>query len=388
MHLQDTVPNWLTALVEMPDYALLKAFSPSVLRDGKRAWAAAGRDPARLITCLRHFDIQSAPAGTWESVQAHWRVMFARFVDATYLTEYQTFVDVVSEANEYTASSTWQDPVDKARALMSARGAAVVWNREYRGKRVPASTRLCLLSGPVSNAIPREVFELALTEDCPLDYHAYTRWQDGRRFVADWPDDSGRWHVMETAYGLKPDWLFGECGPYIDAAGGWRRADVLDGSLPLLLEAMRQWWADVAATPAYREGRILGPGAWFTTGNAGWPYYRLDTEQLLPLARLARQVWKPGVKDMDEATKAAIRVHAQAILDLVNAPPVLFRVQVRPTVTLNIRSGPAATFTDIGDLQPNAIASVYAVAANGWYKIAPLTEQWISGNALYTEKLP
>lgn len=313
MHLQSPVPGWTEALVAMPDGALLKAFSPSTLREGKEKWAAAGRDPAKLITCLRHFDVQSAPAGSWESVKAHWRAMFARFVDATYLRDFAPFVDIVSEANEYTATSTWQDATDKARALMSVRGAVAVWNGEYRGKVVSAHTRLALLSGPVSNDIPREVLELAVAEDCPIDYHAYTRWQNKQRYANDWQDDSGRWHFIEQRDGLKPDWLFGECGPYIDAAGGWRRADVLGGDVALLVEAMRRWVRDVATTPACREGRILGPGAWFTSGGQGWPYYELETGQLLPIAQMMAAEWRPGVKDVDAELKAKINEQVQVI---------------------------------------------------------------------------
>lgn len=52
----------------------------------------------------------------------------------------------------------------------------------------------------------------------------------------------------------------------------------------------------MAQTPAYKEGRILGPGAWFTSSRLDdqWDYYRLWDSELIPLAEECAKVWKPG----------------------------------------------------------------------------------------------
>lgn len=384
MHFQATTPDWPRALLKLPDYSVIKSFDPSMLREAKLRWQGAGRDPAKLFTVYRHFDIQTAPAGDWESVKAHWRAMYRRFVDATYLSQYQTYIDFVSESNEYTATSTWQEPYNKTVALMSCRGAAHIWNSEFRGKLVPANCRVALLAGPVSNEIAPEIFSLALSEDCPIDYHAYTRYDHGVRYINDFQDDSGRWHFMEQRLGLKPDWLFGESGPYINAEEGWRHPNVLDGNVPALVQAMTRWWNDLATTPAYREGRLIGAGCWFTSGHVGWNFYQLDTGELEALAEALRPIWKPGVKTVTDQDKLEISQHANAILDITQRQ---FQVKVKTGVTLNIRSGPGTTFADIGDLAPNTVASVYAVAQNGWYRISRLEEKWISGGSNYTERV-
>lgn len=383
MHFQASEHDWPQALALMPDYSVIKAFDPSMLREAKQVWMAAGRDPKKLFTVYRHFDIQSAPAGSWESVKEHWRTMYKRFVDATYLSQYRDFVDYVSEANEYTATSTWQDPADKVKALMSCRGAAYIWNMEFRGKLVPSNCRVALLSGPVSNDIPNEIFSLAMAEDCPIDYHAYTRYDHGIRFSEDWKDDSGRWQFMEQRAGMKPDWLFGESGPYLNAFAGWRHPTVLGGDVSALSTAMRRWWTDLTTSTAYPEGRLIGAGCWFTSGHVGWEFYQLETEQLKLLANTLRPIWKPGVK-MNDADKQEVALHANAILDVVNR---LFQVKIKPGVTLNVRSGPGTTFADVGDITPNTVAPVFTVAANGWYRINRLEEKWISGSAQYSDKV-
>ena len=84
--------------------------NPSLLREAKQRWAAAGRDPAKLWTIYRHYNVHTAPKSNWNDALDHWRAMFARWVDATYLREYAPFVDFVSESNEYTSDSTWASP--------------------------------------------------------------------------------------------------------------------------------------------------------------------------------------------------------------------------------------------------------------------------------------
>ncbi|HEY5903608.1 MAG TPA: hypothetical protein VIU39_13720, partial [Anaerolineales bacterium] len=140
-HLQRTVPNWLDALPLLPDdlpIALIKGFEASMLWEAKERWMALGRSPLTLRTLFRHSDIQTVPRGsTWDEAKDHWRRMFARFVDRTYLEHYASHIDLINEANEYTALSTWRDDPDHgALALMNMQAAAWVWNNEYRGRLV------------------------------------------------------------------------------------------------------------------------------------------------------------------------------------------------------------------------------------------------------------
>jgi len=404
MHLQDLPPGWLSAVDYLPDYAAVKSVSNAApLLEAKQRWAALGRDPKRLTTAYRHFDIDPAPIGSWESALAHWRRMFARFVDRTYLERYAAHVDLVLDCNEYTAASTWTDPADKARVLMSMRAGARIWNTEYRGRevrsadgglgRIPDTVKFVLMCGPVGNAWPVEVFDLALAEDCPISYHAYTRYQDSVRFEHDFAHDSGLWNVLEQRYGRKPQWLFGECGPYRSAAEGWRAPAVLGDDEDKLVKAMHAWWADCATTAAYREGRILGPGCWFTSGGGeAWKWYELEAPQLIRLARIARGMWKPGVLDMDKARIEAqvliIEQAAAAIRNLLDdVPAPLFRVKIL-VEALNVRSGPAVSFADVGDVLKDAIVPVYAVStATGWYRIDPTVDKWISGGTQYSVRV-
>lgn len=86
-----------------------------------------------------------------------------------------------------------------------------------------------------------------------------------------------------------------------------------------------------------------------------------------------------------------ISVHDTETLDMEFTKPdpiqtPLLRVRVLAG-TLNIRSGPAATFADIGDVLAGQDLDVWEVAPNGWYRINLVEQMWISGNPLYTQRL-
>lgn len=377
MHIQSPPSGWLEAVNILPDYALVKSVSDAApLLDAKLRWQALGRDPKKLFTAYRHFDIEPAPIGTWESALAHWRRMFARFVDKTWLERYAKYVDFVLDCNEYTAASTWTDPADKARVLMSMRAGATVWNKEYRGRdvhsadggfgHIPDACKFVLMCGPVSNAFPVEVFDVALDNDCPISYHAYTRYEDKVRYVNDWHDDSGLWDVLEQKYGKKPYWMFGECTPYRNAQDGWRAEHVLGGDVNLLVGAMRAWWLDCAKTDAYKSGRLIGPGAWFTCFG-GWKYYNLETPQLLLLAQAAHDLWHPGddivdknkvLAELDKIETSTATIRAEVL------SPVPFKVQAHnPCPLYDVPNGKVLrTLTD------SRIMDVYEVKGT-WLRV-------------------
>lgn len=306
MHFQASTPNWHPALLAMPDGAVVKAFDGGLLREAKQTWAAAGRDPARLITVLRHYDVFTAPEGSYAEALAHWRAMYARWADATFFDRYAPYVDIVSESNEYSAWSTWTDARETRKALYNVAAAAEVWNSDYRGQRgVSDDCRVALLASPVGNGWPREITQIAVDTDSYLDYHAYCYAPDGRRAADCWRNHSGLWHFIEHEHGLRPRWLFGESGPYRDAQMGWRHPLCLGGDVEKLVAVMSAWWRDVATTPAYREGRIAGPGCWFTSGNVGWEWYQLDAGPLLRLAQACRPLWALGEYIEMDAVKIA-----------------------------------------------------------------------------------
>jgi hypothetical protein len=136
---------------------------------------------------------------------------------------------------------------------------------------------------------------VALPYDAVLGYHPYTLWKKKVRDPGDWRWLSGRWHYMEQAYGLKPDWIFTEAGPFESVETGWRSSECLGADRDLYIEAVRQWIRDTQQTPAYQEGRLKG-FALFTTGRTSGTWDKFWTEQpeLNLLAEMINQEWKPG----------------------------------------------------------------------------------------------
>lgn len=326
MHLQNTVHDWLDAVPHLPKGGIVRALgSPSWLAQVK----ALRPD---VYTSYRYYigDGQTAE-GTWEECKEHWRRIYRRWVDKTYLEQYAPYVDMVAEANEYAATTTWQSANDTNRVMQSLAAAVVVWNNEYRGRWVssadgghgliPATTRLCLLAQPVSNDVPAAVMRLALDTDNVIDYRAYAKCVSGQRVPECWREHSGRWHFMEQSAGLKPLWMFGECGPYFHTIEGWRHPACLGGDENKLYAVMRAFFRDVAGTPAFREGRLLGShGCWYSTGDPGgtWKEYELDAGQLVRLAQIAREELTPQEAPVTDEEKAKVAFHAKEILKIVD----------------------------------------------------------------------
>ena len=304
MHFQARIQFWHDALLTLPENALIKSIGdPGLLRDAVQVWLGAGRKREELTTCYRHYDIAMPPREwNWEETKFWCEMMIRRYIDGTYLREYAEHVDLVQGTNETTSTSTWNDPSDTAYHIRAEAAMVSVWNDKFRGRTVqsvdggegfiPAHCKMTLLSGPVGNDIPREIFELSISEDAPIDYHAYTHWVNGVRDPGDWRWHSGRWAFLGEEYGLKPQWVFGECGPYAGTNEGWRHPDVLGGDIGKLVTAMRAWYTDVIATSAFREGRIIGQGAWFTSGSeSSWPHYQFFTSDLIALADSIHDLW-------------------------------------------------------------------------------------------------
>lgn len=315
MHLQLRNPGWLDAAMLLPDNSLIKSVHDAApLREAKQKWISLGRNPRKLVTLYRHFELDPPPtSATWLQAVEHWKQNFAKFIDKTWLEQYSQYVDLIEDCNEYTAVSTWVDDPDHGRSkLLSMEAAAWVWNNLYRGKQIttadggtgiiPDTCKFTLMCGPVSNWFPREVFELSVKYDAPINYHAYTRCLNNLRFWNDFHDDSGLWNNLESGYGIYPEWVFGEVMPYKSSSEGWRHSTVLDANQNLLVEINRAVQRDLYQTRAFRENRILGFGsfgAWFTVGGGvQWQYYELETEQLFALANMYKEEYLEPEDDM------------------------------------------------------------------------------------------
>lgn len=388
MHLQDGTANWPDAVPLLPPHAIVKAVNGfGRLKEAVDKWTGAGGPRGQLYTCYRFHDLFMT-VGDWESCKAQWRVQFAKFLDRSNLPYFeQGYVNLVEDVNEYTATSTWTSPVEKAKVLQSMRAAVAVWNGEIRGKRItthdgavgtiPDDCKLVLCNGPVGNDIAPEVLQLGVSTDSPIGYHPYTRYSFGVRFANDWRDDSGRWHFMEQAAGVKPEWVFTENTPYAGVNEGWRHPTVLDAKPLELVAAMRRWARDVVGTPAYNEGRLLGwTGAWFTVGGGGrWPFYELQADQLKALAVMFAEEWKP-IDPGEPMTNVPVAVlqkldalaaEQRALLAPFLPPPApvpLYRVRVVRGVLVRDANGVPVTSSSsdplTGVIPPPTELNVYA----------------------------
>jgi hypothetical protein len=289
-HFQAAVDNWEEALHRLPNGALIKAVDQgSMLRTAKLI------NP-NLTTMLRHFGgPQNIHDGRGvEAYKQLAREFFATFIDGTFREKYAQYTDLVQEWNEYLASShsgaELQDRIDWAEAV------AWVWANEYRTQSDYAHIRLALVNAPVGNNIDRKFAEIALQYDCVLSYHAYDKWLGlNDRDPLSWQYHCGRWAVMESGWGgLKPDWLFGEAGPYNSVVDGWRSQKVLGGNAQAYVDSMRTWIGEIKGTPAYQEGRVKG-FALFTSGRTSgvWELYYTEQPELNMLADMVAQEWQP-----------------------------------------------------------------------------------------------
>lgn len=111
--------------------------------------------------------------------------------------------------------------------------------------------------------------------------------------------------------------------------------------------------------------------------------FRISRQDLMQYNQLMEIMRAQGYEE--------ISVHDTETIDMEFSKPdpiktPLFRVRVLAGM-LNIRSGPASTFVDIGDVLQGQDLSVWEVAPNGWYRIDPTSQRWISGNPAYTVKI-
>jgi hypothetical protein len=306
MHLQNSVQGWLSAVVALPDYACIKAFDAGLLADARAAWGAAGRDQAKLYCILRHFTDHYPPfdgSYSWQDHLAWWRAFWAGTFDGTYLSRYVDTVNAVETLNEHTDQRMVTDKALLAPHLLTEQAAVSVWQDTYRGKLLPAATQLILFNGPEGNSLPIEAFQLAHDSGERLGYHPYIATWQGQRITSEWPFVSGRWDADEQEYGIPVDWAFTETGP-LAGADGWRATNCCAAEQTALVSVFREWVQLVRGTAAYRQGRIMGPGCWFTSGHLGWETFQLDTPQLIAIAQMMAEEWRPPMTDQAKLAQA------------------------------------------------------------------------------------
>lgn len=325
MHFQSPIPNWPEVFNYVPNAVFFKAFDASMLVEAKQRWTALGYDPKKLFTDFRYYDYfyPGEQPRSYQEYKDIWKANFLKFVDKTYLERYAPYVDMVEELNEYYDTRMVTDKELLKPLLMSAQAAVEVWNTQFRGRTViagggegiiPMDCRLVIGNSPVGNDVPREFYQLAVDTDSYLGVHPYTKYTNKIRDSQDFRYHSGRWNWNEQEYGIKPVYAFTECGPYYDSGSGWRAPICQGGNEALLVESMRLWVKDVQTTAAYKEGRILGPGAWFTSGVMGWEDYQLQTGNLVAIMKMMKDNWKQEEK-VTVIVDPVKRARALAILE-------------------------------------------------------------------------
>lgn len=288
-HFQDTTPGWIDALQRCPDGVLVKAVDRAdILRMAKQ------QKPG-CVTLLRHwydhsqhYDFAPYPVKLDRA-----RNFFNSFLDGTFYQQYAPYVDIIAGYNEVWAES--HTAAERADRVEQERAMIEVFKAEH-APRLPAHVRYAMASSAVGNHQPKEMYQLAVSEDVYLQDHPYTHWVNNVRSAGDWQNLSGLWHRKEVEYGIKPRYVFDEGGPFESAVDGWKSPACLGGNVDAYVNAVRTWIRDVQKTAAYKEGRIIGPVAIFTTGSSGgqWATYETRQPELNALADMIKAEWKPG----------------------------------------------------------------------------------------------
>lgn len=313
-HLQNSTPNWPDAVRRLPPGTPVKfVFGVERCREAKavnpaiktwyrwvggqpmpsRAALAADENPHAIWHNATVPESAFGPMPTRFSIppslfasrsvvgpdyEAHARAWLNQFVDGTFRREAK-HVDYVGEYNETLANS--QSAEEKAAWLALHTAMAKVWFEEYRKEPELAHIRMTLCATAVGNDIPIEFARAAVKYDALLDYHPYIFTEFGQVRPDDWRWYSGRWAAMDDQYraaGVRPDWIFGEMGPFRDAKSGWRHKDVLNADVGKYIDALKQWLDKATQTTAWREGRVFG-GVLFTSGSPGDEWKWFDTRQ-------------------------------------------------------------------------------------------------------------
>jgi hypothetical protein len=346
-HIQNSPPDWLHAVDG------LRVGTPVKLVFGVERCREAKITNPDVKTWYRWVGAQPLPESDFEE---HARQWLAQFIDGTFRREAQ-YVDFIQEYNETLANS--QSSEERARWIQLHTAMAEVWQNEYRKEPELAHIRMILCETAVGNDIPLGIAAAAVRYDALLGYHPYIVCRvaavsqgalaepptgvqvrhDAPRatfrgdelykmqvtytpahllprqyhpgvsapdYVSphDWTWYSGRWATMDAqfaAQGIRPDWVFGEMGPVLDASsdwsgwldphGGWKHRDCLNGDIDKYLAVLEYWLDNLMLTPAYGELRVLG-GTLFTSGAPGsgpdWDAFNVVQPEMDTIAEFGR----------------------------------------------------------------------------------------------------
>lgn len=228
----------------------------------------------------------------WETAKNQARRWFNAFINQTFYADIARYCDAVSWHNEIWANS--QTAHEQQERIQAAEAAIWVWDNEYR-PNFSHDIKLIIGEAAIGNWMPRKIAELAIESDNLLGYHPYDYWRNKVRadvgFIA---ATSMLWDAMEYDWGLRPNWIFTEAGPFESAITGWRSAICLDHDRAAYVNAVRTWIRDVQQTPAYREGRIKGFALFTTGGGSRWEGFETSQPELNDLADMINVEWHPG----------------------------------------------------------------------------------------------
>ena len=293
-HIQRTVPNWLEGVQRLPDWSLIKATENyQIFREVKGINPNIFTAHRMVRDSWQHYTGElSSGWFDWETAKQMAWEWFGAFIDPTFHADIAPYCDAVSWHNEIWANS--QTEIERQERIKASEAAVHVWNTGYR-HLFSRDIRLIIGEAAVGNWMPREIAALSISSGNLLGYHPYDYWLRKVRDMDLVPVLSMLWDHMEYDWGLRPQWVFSEAGPYEGAVTGWRSEPCLQGDRALYVEAVRQWIQDVQQTAAYREGRVEG-FALFTTGSPSpqWDSFETQQPELNELADMIRDEWNPG----------------------------------------------------------------------------------------------
>lgn len=305
-HMQNTVPDWLSAVALLPSGTWVKAVdSVQLLHEAKQV------NPG-IKTVLRHwYDSGQVFGGDLATNKNRARLFLNTFVDGTF-RQYASSIDAIEEFNEYLANSQSaqeiQDRVTWVRAISE------VWTQEYRTQAGLGHIRLVIANAPIGNDIPLEIARQCYIHNNILSYHAYIPVLNNVITPAnEWNYYSGRWTALDSVYaqnGVFVNWLFTEMGSvanvggHLDPAGGWRAANVHNGHVSNYLAALGYWLDRYSAWNSAHNSRAYG-GVLFTTSGqmqSTWRNFEVIQPEMGQIATFVRN-WTPGAPTPPEPSE-------------------------------------------------------------------------------------
>ena len=282
-HMQNTAPDWLTAVAALPANTPVKCVNDYFMaRDAKRA------NP-NIKTIFRHVaDGEQHPSDNYDENLEKARHFFSTFIDGTWFEqEIYKYVDYIEEWNEYLANSM---PVEEvSRWLSWNKAVQTVWAEMKATDSRLAGIRLVCCNTAVGNSIPWQFAQQTMTFGNVLGYHGYTHFEDGLRDPLDWQYHSGRWETMDADYrarGIYVDWLSTESGPYASVFAGWKDTRTVGGDMNRYLDECIAYQLDrITAWNATHNNRFKGAVLFTTSNDDQWERYNLNGSQLLTIAQ-------------------------------------------------------------------------------------------------------